>query len=367
MELISLARYQAGARIGTGADYEVRTALDLETGDTVVLKRPAPQMIKLKQHLNTEARTDRMIQAWRDVGRPLPGVSPILGYTDIEAHDEFFGDALGVEYRVTVEHRAKGIPLLGDHMARITGVPVGAGQNLFALHPLVQPKPSYVDQAGVDQADGDQTSGDSADSGPGYFPIQRQLLDVQQRFFEAGYLLLDLRPQNIFYQPATQQITIIDCGALEPLETPNQERQRPGSAPHDLHDFCLEILKFYATPEEPPAEAAGYKDPHGLRPVVRFDQELEELEQYSRTGADDRCQAAAIEVIGKVKDRAYSNLQGFRSDLNAYLEAVVERNRALSNRDQTEQAWFEALDWLRADYWKRFLFDADIELAAFGQ
>ena len=326
MELISLARYQAGARIGTGADYEVRTALDLETGDTVVVKRPAPQMIKLKQHLSTEARTDRMIQAWRDVGRPLPGVSPILGYTEIAAHGEFFGDSLGVEYRVTVERRAKGIPLLGDHMARITGVPVGVGQNLFALHPLVHPKPSNGDRAG----------------GPEYFPIQRQLLDVQQGFFEAGYLLLDLRPQNIFYQPATREITIIDCGALEPLETPDQERRRPGAVPHDLHDLCLEMLKFYATPEEPPAEAAGYKDPHGLRPVVRFDQELEELEQYFRTGADAGCQAAAMEVIGKVKDRAYSSLGGFRTDLNAYLEAVVERNLALSNRDQAEQAWTEA-------------------------
>jgi hypothetical protein len=357
MELISLARYQAGARIGTGADYEVRTALDLETGATVVVKRPAPQMIKLKQHLSTEARTDRMIQAWRDVGRPLPGVSTILGYTEIGTHDEFFGDALGGEYRVIVEHRAKGIPLLGDHMARITGVPVGVGQNMFALHPLLHPKPS----------DGDQADGDQASGKPEYFPIQRQLLDVQQGFFEAGYLLLDLRPQNIFYQPAAQQITIIDCGALESMETQHQERQRPGSVPHDLHDLCLEILKFYATPEEPPAEAVGYKDPHGLRPVVRFDQELEELEQYFRTSADDRCQAAAMEVIGKVKNRAYSNLQGFRADLNAYLEAVAERNRAISNRDQTEQAWTEALDWLRADYWKRFLFDADIELAAFGQ
>ena len=357
MELISLARYQAGARIGTGADYEVRTALDLETGDTVVVKRPAPQMIKLKQHLSTEARTDRMIQAWQHVGRPLPGVSPILGYTEIAAHDEFFGDSLGVEYRVTVEPRARGIPLLGDQMARITGVPVGAGQNLFALHPLVHPKSSCVDQAGR-EPDGSE---------PDYFPIQQQLLDVQQGFLEAGYLLLDLRPQNIFYQPAAREITIIDCGALEPLETPNQERRRPGAVPHDLHDFCLEMLKFYATPEEPPAEAAGYKDPHGLRPVVRFDQELEELEQYFRTGADAGCQAAAMEAIGKVKDRAYSSLGGFRTDLNAYLEAVVERNLALSNRDQTEQAWTEALDWLRADYWNRFLFDADIELAAFGR
>ena len=103
----------------------------------------------------------------------------------MRTHDEFFGDALGGEYRVTVEHRAKGIPLLGDHMARITGVPVGAGQNLFALHPLVHPKPFNGDQANGDQANGDQSGSDPADRGPEYFPIQRQLLDVQQGFFEA--------------------------------------------------------------------------------------------------------------------------------------------------------------------------------------
>ena len=351
MELVNLERYQAGARLGVGADYEVRTALDLETGATVVLKRPAPQMIKLKQHLNTETRTDRMIQARRDVGLSLPGVSPIIGYTERESHDEFFGDALGAEYRVTVEERAKGIPMLGDQMARITGVPVGAGQNLFALHPLVRP-------SGTGQPDYDKQE---------YFPIQQQLLDVQQGFLEAGYLLLDLRPQNIFYQPAARQITIIDCGALESLATPKQEGSRHSAVPHDLHDFCLEMLKFYATPKDPPLEAAGYKDPHGLRPVVRFDQEMEEMEEYFQTCSDDHCQATALEMIAKVKNRAYSNLDAFRVDLNAYFGAMADRNAALAALAEAKQAWTEALGWLRADYWKRFLFDPDTELAAFDQ
>lgn len=351
MELVDLDRYQAGARLGTGADYEVRAAVDLETGSQVVLKRPVPQMIKLQQHLTTEARTDRMLQAHRDLGRPLPGIVPVLGYTDRAVHDDYFGDSLGVEYRVTVEERARGIPLLGDHMARITGVAVGVGQNLFALHPLVHPSPP--------------------ESGPDGFPIQKQILDLQEGFIEAGYLLLDLRPQNIFYQPAARQITIIDCGALVQIDgqnqvgSPSERPERPQKPPQDVNDFCLEMLKFYATPQEPPLEASGYREPFGLRPVVRFDQELGELEESFRAGASGLCQETYIAMISKVRDRAYHDLGEFRQDLNAYLEAVNQRNQNLPSAVQARQAWVEALDWLRADYWDRFLFDAATELASF--
>jgi len=362
MELVDLHRYQAGARLGTGADYEVRTAVDLETGTQVVLKRPVPQMIKLRQHLATEARTDRMLQAHRDIRHPLPGIVPVLGYTEMAVHDEYFGDSLVTEYRVTVEERAKGIPLLGDHMARITGVAVGVGQNLFALHPLVHPS-----QPG---------------SGPGGFPVQKQLLDLQAGFIEAGYLLLDLRPQNIFYQPTASQITVIDCGDLVHLDgqkrqgsssgisaelSPEQSFGRPlEKPPQDLNDFCLEMVKFYTTPQEPPLEATGYREPYGLRPVIRFADELAELEESFRAGCSGLCQETALTIIARVKDRAYDDLEVFRRDLDAYLEAVDQRNKDLPSGAQARQAWFEALDWLRADYWTRFLFDPAAELAAFG-
>ena len=56
MELVTLERYEPGSRLGTGADYEVRTAVDRETGNQVVLKRPVPQMIRLNQHGGAEAR-----------------------------------------------------------------------------------------------------------------------------------------------------------------------------------------------------------------------------------------------------------------------------------------------------------------------
>ncbi len=347
MEQVELSRYQAGSRIGSGADYEVRTAVDLETGTEVVLKRPVPQMIKLNQHQATEARTDRVLQVHRDLGGALPGMVPILGYTERELHDDFFGDSLGVEYRVTVEERAKGIPLLGDQMARITGVPVGVGQQLFALHPLLHPHetPSAAEA----------------------FPIQQQLIDLQQGFLEAGYLLLDMRPQNIFYLPASGQITIIDCGALAPLDAPGLAGQTPVIPPLGLHALCLEVLKFYVTPDSPPQDSAGYRDSYGLRPVVNVDQELEEMEQAFAACSDTDCRQSSLHLISKINERAYSGMEEFRADLNAFFQAAVRRNEDLPALPVARQAWLEALEWLKAPYWGRFLFDADAELAPFLQ
>lgn len=366
MELVTLDRYERGSRLGTGADYEVRTAVDRETGNQVVLKRPVPQMIKLNQHSGAEGRTQRLLQAHQDIGPDVSGIVPILGYTEPANHDEFFGDSLGHDYRVTVEERAKGVPLLGDQMARITGVPIGVGQNLFALHPLAQP----ADQAA--------------------FPIHQGLLEVERAFLQAGYLLLDLRPQNIFYQPGTGNVTVIDCGALVPLNPdPSSEAGgeipaggRAGDPRPDLNDFCLEILKFYTTPQSPPDEAAGYRDPYGLRPVVRFDEEFAELEASfngSNNGSNGNssngdgpigaCGPAALAIINKARGRGYASsiegLEDFRQDLDRYLETIQARNQDLPGRAQARLAWDEACDWLRADYWRKFLFDPDVELAAF--
>lgn len=344
MELVNLERYEPGGRLGTGADYEVRTAVDRETGNQVVLKRPVPQMIRLNQHGGTEARTQRLLQAHQEMGPSLAGIVPILGYTEPANHDEFFGDSLGHEYRVTVEERAKGIPLLGDHMARITGVPIGVGQNLFALYPL------------------GQTDGQPA------FPVQQQLLDVEETFLKAGYLLLDLRPQNIFYQPGTGRATVIDCGALVPLNPAEREEpavsRRRAAPPADIHDFFLEVLKFYTTPQRPPEQADGYRDPYGLRPVIHFEEELSEMEA-AYDNKDDACRPAALDIIKKVRGRSYSGLEDFRKDLNSYLDTVQQRNHGLPDYPEARHAWDEACEWLKADYWRKFLFDPDAELAAF--
>ena len=338
MEKVELSRFQTQGILGTGADYEVRSALDQETGKQVVLKRPMPQMISRRLHGSTEARTERMLQFFQEFGDAICGVVPPIGYTDPGNHDEFYGDSLGQEYRVIVEERAAGIPLLvGDMMARITGVPIGVGQNLFALFPISQPE------------------------GQCRFPVHQQLMDTEESFFNAGYVLLDLRPQNLFYQPASGRITIVDCADLV---SANGETKPGSRTPRDIHDFYLELLKFYTTPKSPPEQAADYREPYGLRPVVRFEQELDEMADGFRE-ASGPGEDAMLHLISRVRERGYSDFERFRQDLNAYLEAVSARNQSLSDSGQARQAWSEALGWLKGDHWQRYIFDPEAELAAF--
>ena len=337
LEQIDLRNYEVAGILGAGADYEVRAAVEKDTGKQVVLKRPKPQMVSRQLHQGIEARTDRILQAYQDVGHAIATVVPILGYSQRTNHDLYFDESLGQEYRVVVEERAQGVPLVGDPMARVTGVPVGVGQNLFVLFPLIQP-PSQPT-----------------------FGIHRQLLDLEERFYTAGYVLLDLRPQNIFYQPASGRITVIDCGALVGKDDDSSSARRP---PQDIYDFYLEMLKFYTTPQEPPTNVDGYREPHGLRPVVRFEQELDETtRRFGEMPTPSR--DAALNTIDKVRNKKYTSLDGFRRDLIACLEAFAERNRGLPQVSQTRQAWCEALEWLRQEYWQRYLFDPDVELAAF--
>lgn len=340
MEQVDLSRYEVTGVMGAGADYEARAAIDRETGEQVVLKRPEPQMIRRQLHAGIEARTDRMLQVRQQVGHAIPRVVAILGYTERRSHDAYFDDSLGQAYRVVVEERAVGIPLVGDIKARFSGVPIGAGQNLFALFPLVYPETSPP------------------------FAVLSQLLDVEAVFLQAGYVLLDLRPHNVFYQPDSGRITVIDCGALTALREASESSGKPQP---DMHDFCLEMLKFYTTPQPPPAQVRAYRDPYGLRPVVNFEHELDQMARQFQTVADSAVQETALVLINQVRQRAYAALDDFRRDLTAYLEAVASAHQALPNLAEAQQVWAEALDWLREDYWQRYLFDAETALAALRQ
>ena len=323
--------------MGTGADYDVRAAVDKDTGQQVVLKRPKPQMVSRRLHDGIEDRTVRTLHVLQEMGCDIPLVVPVLGHAQRANHDTYFGESLGQEYTVVVEERAKGIPLVGDPMARITGVPVGVGQHLFTLYPLVQP------------------------NGQPPFPVQGQLLDLEESFYQAGYVLLDLRPQNIFYQPAAGAITLIDCGDLRALDDKSQSRRRPLP---DIHDFYLEMLKFYTTPQEPPTEACGYREPFGLRPVVQFEEELDEMaRRFAGSSVFGRDKALAM--IGKVRERAYAHFDSFRQDLSSYLGSVSENYQELANLHQLREVWTEALSWLGDEYWQRYLFDYDAESTAF--
>ncbi len=334
---VDLQRYEITGRLGTGADYDVRAAIDRETGAEVALKRPVPQAISRKQHLAIEARTGRLLEAYDRAGDADGLLAPLLGYTDSEIHDGYFGDDLGEPYTVFVQGRAPGIPLLGDMMSRFTGVPIAAGQNLFAMFPLVQP------------------------SGNPPFPVHNRLLDLEQAYLQSGYILMDMRPQNVFLQPGAGQIQVIDSGALAGVDDP-APRGRP---PLDVNDACLELLKFYTTPEEPPQDPAGYRDARGVRPIVNVQQELNEMRR-DLMSAGDAVASAGETILEKIGDRAYTDYNQFRADLNGYLAAISARNESLPGIGEATAAWREALDWLRADYWTKFKFDAESELAVFA-
>ncbi len=336
MEQIDLTRYEVTGILGSGADYEARSAVDRETGAQVVLKRPEPQMIRRQMHTNIEARTDRSLEVYQEVGHTITALVPIMGYTERANHDAYFGDDLGHDYRVFVAERALGIPLVGEIKARFTGVPIGVGQNLFTLFPLIQ-----------------------SDEHPP-FAIHEQLLDVEEQFFNAGYLLLDLRPQNVFYQPDSGRISVIDCGALIDL---NHVADTGRRRPQDIHDFYLEMLKFYTTPQSPPMQVRDYRDPYGLRPVTNFERDLDEMAREFREALDEVVQDAAQTLIGQIRQRAYTSFGDFRRDLFTYLDTVSAYHQSLPNLAEAQQVWSEALDWLRDDYWQRYLFCPETDLA----
>ena len=336
MEKVDLDRYELTGRLGVGADYEVRAATDRETGTQVAIKRPVPQAISRDQHQAIESRTENILQSFQEVGQSTNLISPIVGYTERRLHDDFFGDELGKEYQVLVEERAPGIPLLGDMMSKFKGVPIGAGQNLFTLFPLVQPS-----------------------SVPAH-PVHNQLLDLEEVYLGAGYVILDLRPQNIFYQPGSGRMVVIDTGAVVRLDG---EAPR-GRLPFDINDACLEILKFYTTPEAPPDDTAGYREPRGIRPIVNIDEELNEMAR-NMAGCPVAVMEAGAVILEKIRNRGYTEYSGFRSDLTEYLDRIDERNSGLDNAAQGSEAWREAALWLKEDYWRNFLFDPDTELAGY--
>lgn len=336
METVSLDRFELVGPLGSGADYDVRAAIDRETGQQVVLKRPSPQAVSRQMHGPIEDRTTRMLEAYERAGKHCDVVPRVLGVSEAAVHDSYFGDDVGQPYRVRVEERAAGIPLVGDPRSRILRVPIGLGQNLFALHPLVLP-------AGVEP-----------------WPVQTQLLAAQMVFQDAGYALLDLGPHNVFYSPSSGRISLVDASALvgHGIETTVGNR-----GPQDVHDFFLEMLKFYVAPGLPPSDPAGYYDPYNQRPVISLEQECDDLTRIFGAAEDNVREAASV-CIGRVRARSYDSVAEFTGDLQECMERINIRCDEMPDRAAAVDAWRSALGRLTETHWMRYQFDADSELTA---
>lgn len=334
MDTVTLDRFELVGPLGSGADYDVRAAVDKETGAPVVLKRPSPQTVSRQMHGPTEERTARALEAYERAGQYCDAVPRVIGITEVALHDEYFGEDLGQPYSVRVEERAVGIPLVGDPRSRILRVPIGLGQNLFALHPLALPH-------GVDA-----------------WPIQEQLLEAQEIYANAGYALLDLGPHNVFYSPGSGRIAIIDAGALVGHGV---ERSQGNRGPQDVHDFYVEMVKFYLAPELPPTDAAGYFDPYNQRPIISIEDECDSL-LSAFASADDALRDATNAGLGKIRQRGYASIADFASDLRECLRLITIRNEQMPERHAATEVWRVALSRLSEDHWTRYQFDANTEL-----
>ena len=335
METVTLDRFELVGPLGSGADYDVRAAVDRETDEAVVLKRPLPQTVKRQMHGPVEERTTLALEAYERAGRHCIAVPRVIGVTEVAVHDGFFGDDVGEPYRVRVEERAAGIPLVGDPRSRILRVPIGLGQNLFALHPLALP------------------------DGVADWLVQEQLLEAQAIYADAGYALLDLGPHNVFYSPGTGRVSLIDASALVGHGV---DRAQGNRGPQDVHDFYVEMLKFYLAPELPPSDASGYFDPYNQRPVISIDDECDNLAR-AFSSADGDLRDAATACIQKVRQREYATVGDFGSDLRECLRLITIRNDQMAERSAAVEAWQGALNRLSEDHWTRYRFDAGSELA----
>ena len=327
-----LHRFRIEGKIGEGADSEVFAAADAASGLPVVLKRPHPMLIARAQHDAVERRMARAIALREQAAGALPHVAKMLAYTDRAAHHAYFGDALTEPYTVVVEERAAGVPLVASAIDGIKRHPIGAPQNLFAAHPLV---PHHR---------------------RGRFAIISDLLEVAEAFQAAGALILDMRPQNIYLAPQNAAITVIDIGGAA--------AERPaigGRPPLDMHDFYLELFKWYIPTSPPHTDAAAYAKPIGMETVPRFAQDIDGMLRRISEHADDACNLMALDMLHKVKARAYPDIPAFKRDLDGYLRALDAGYALLAQCEpQCEpvmRAWTDALDLLTADYWRKYLFD----------
>ena len=342
MDVLPLERFELQGLLGSGSDYEAHAAIDAETGEPVVVKRPNPDYIARGLHHGVDRLTEQLVDIHASVGASIPHLAHMVGYARAARGEGFFGDSSDEEYLVLVEERARGIPLAADIRDKFKGVPVGLGQNLFALYPMVP------------------------HSKGGRHHVIQQLIEVEEAFGQAGHLVLDLRPQNVYFDPRTASITIIDIGTVPTKGPVAQGKASMGEGPKDFHDFFLELFKFYITAEPPPPDLTGYREPMGMRTIPRFEDQIDSMVRGLSSLDDADLRQAILSTLTKIKERSYSGFEDFRADLTAYLILRDARNWALNNQERLVAVWRETMEQLRQPYWRKFLFDPESDLEPYG-
>jgi len=330
LESLDLDRYRLGPLIGEGADRQVFAATDLETGDQVVLKRPHPTLVEPGQHRELEEQTGRTSDPRAPLGPDVPHLPRLIGVSPTARHGAYFGDALTNEYAVTVEERARGVPLVAGVVDGLMGHPIGLPMNLFCLYPL------------------------ATQAGRGAASIVLDVLSVVDQFHKAGVLLTDLRPQNVFYSPGSSEVTIVDIGAGRPVADAASRRPRV-----DIHDLFLDLFRWYTSPNDPSDDPREWGSARELDLPPAFDAATARLSAIYQNVGHPSERDAALRILEAVAGREFSGVGEFAGELGRFLEARAARLR----RDETvPEKWQEALLMLEGPYWTRYLFDPATEL-----
>ena len=307
-----------------------------ENGRQVVVKRPHPSLIERSLHRDVDeslARSVALRERFSNLSNRLPR---LLHHFPAEDYDAYFGDRLRHPYSFIVEARASGVPLVGSIVDGVKGHPIGLPQNLFALYPLV------------------------ARRDRGRFTIQRDLLQIAETFHQAGLLPLDLRPQNLFFDPRDASIVMVDLGQVRVERAPTR-RQRAV----DIHDFYLEFFKWYTIAGDPPTDPKAYGRPHRTDSVTMFPRDLDLMIEGFSAQPSRPLGEAAVSVLERVRERGYGDVSQFRRDVEGYLALAEERAARLDGCSDRVGAWRNAAEMLNGPLWSKFLFDPSKDLAAY--
>ena len=331
-----LPRFRIGNPIGEGADCQVFAATDLEDGSPVVVKRPHPLLITRGQHADVERRLSRSVSLRQGLGHASSRLARVVAHATVEPGTGYFCDTHDRPYLVVVEERATGVPLVGSAVDGIRRMPIGLPQQLFALHPVRR------------------------HPGRPRFSVALDVLETAEAFLNQGLVLLDARPQNVFFDPTNATITLIDTGGA--TEAREATRRHPAL---DAHDFYAELFKWYVPLGGPPPDTDGYAAPHGMDSVPRFEQDLAAFKRAFEAMPTRPIGELGVAMVELIRERGYSRPAHFRADFERLVALYDERYESLANDRAIASAWTEADRLLDLPYWRKFLFDSAADMTPY--
>jgi hypothetical protein len=133
-----------------------------------------------------------------------------------------------------------------------------------------------------------------------------------------------------------------------------------------MHDCLAELCKFYLEPQSPPTQLKGYRDPYGMGPALGFTKELERMIQACTGLASGPLRDLAVEMLQRLQRRDYGAVAPFRRDLQQYFALVDKRNRDLQHFSGLVEVWRQGMELLREQYWRKYRFDPDADLAPYA-